>query len=308
MSGAPARLTAVYGAPPAALAPVAPASLQLSPFAIGSTPIDALADASVESLVILAPAGAVERRWVLAHGLRALAANGSLHALALKDRGGARLANELKAFGCAPVNASAKAHFRLCRTRRPAEPARLAAAIAEGALQRHSRLGLWTQPGIFAWDRIDPGSALLLAQPWRPKGRGVDMGCGLGVLGQALLASPAIDCLLLVDLDRRALEAAKRNVADRRASFLQHDLRQAVAGLIDIDFAIMNPPFHDRGAEDRPLGRQFVTSAAAMLRKGGVLRLVANVALAYERPLGEAFADVRMLACEGGYKVLEAVR
>ena len=38
------------------------------------------------------------------------------------------------------------------------------------------------------------------------------------------------------------------------------------------------------GPEDRGLGAGFVATAADMLRPGGVLRMVANVALPYEEP------------------------
>jgi 16S rRNA (guanine1207-N2)-methyltransferase len=69
----------------------------------------------------------------------------------------------------------------------------------------------------------------------------------------------------------------------------------------------MNPPFHDGGAEDRSLGRAFVDSAATMLKPGGVLRMVANVALPYESLLADRFSRVIQLARAEGYKVLEAV-
>jgi 16S rRNA (guanine1207-N2)-methyltransferase len=69
----------------------------------------------------------------------------------------------------------------------------------------------------------------------------------------------------------------------------------------------MNPPFHDGGAEDRNLGQAFVATAADMLRPGGVLRMVANVALPYETLLAARFAKVTELARADGYKVFEAI-
>jgi 16S rRNA (guanine1207-N2)-methyltransferase len=68
----------------------------------------------------------------------------------------------------------------------------------------------------------------------------------------------------------------------------------------------MNPPFHDGGAQDRDLGQAFVATAAEMLKPGGVLRMVANVALPYETILTGRFAKVTQLARAEGYKVLEA--
>jgi len=200
---------------------------------------------------------------------------------------------------------SAKRHHRICRCARPATPTGLEAAIILGGLQPAASLGLVSQPGIFSWDRLDPGSALLIAQPWDPTGSGADLGCGAGVLARKVLASPDVRALTLIDIDRRALTAARANIDDARAQFLQHDLRLPPKGLTGLDFAIMNPPFHDGGVEDRQLGQALVASAAAMLKKGGVLRLVANVALPYENILTANFAKVRLIIREGGYKVLE---
>ena len=296
---------AVYGHPPTALAPVAADAVQTSPLVIGASTLEALSDKTLSRFAILAPAGTLERRYVLAHALRVLSAGGELIALAPKTRGGARLAAELSAFGC-DVRQNAKAHHRICRAMRPQAPVGLEAAIAAGGPQWIPALDLWSQPGIFSWDRVDSGTALLLGQPWTPAGNGADLGCGVGLLARQILHLDAVTSLRLIDIDARAIVAAQRNITDARASFRQHDLRQAPA--TGLDFVIMNPPFHEGGAEDRRLGRQFVETAAAMLKPGGVLRLVANVALPYESTLSDNFAEVRLVAREGGYKVLEGVK
>ena len=118
----------------------------------------------------------------------------------------------------------------------------------------------------------------------------------MGVLALALLAAaPKVTALALVDIDRRAIEAARRNVDDPRARFLQADLREPAPSLSNLDFVVMNPPFHDGGEEDRGLGQAFVRRAAASLRRGGLLRLVANIGLPYEATLADAFDQLRRL-------------
>jgi 16S rRNA (guanine1207-N2)-methyltransferase len=121
------------------------------------------------------------------------------------------------------------------------------------------------------------------------------------------LAAPAVSALTLIDIDRRAISAARRNVVDPRADFLQADVR-AAAGPSALDFVIMNPPFHDEGAADSALGVAFVRRAAQMLRPGGVCRLVANVALPYEAALKVHFKRVAPLGQAHGYKLIEAQR
>ena len=97
-------------------------------------------------------------------------------------------------------------------------------------------------------------------------------------------------------------------MGDPRASFLQADLREPAPSLSSLDFVVMNPPFHDGGEEDRGLGQAFVRRAAAALRRGGALRLVANIGLPYEATLAESFDQLRRLEQSGGYKVLEGRR
>jgi 16S rRNA (guanine1207-N2)-methyltransferase len=213
----------------------------------------------------------------------------------------------LQAFGC-EVSEQALRHQRLCVCVRPVAAVGVEATIAEGGLQLAPKLGLISQPGVFSWDRPDPGSVLLAGHLDRLAGHGADLGCGVGVLALAVLADPAVTALTLVDLDRRALDAARRNVADPRAQFLQADLREPTPSLTDLDFVVMNPPFHDGGEEDRGLGQSFIQRAAAVLRRGGVLRLVANIGLPYEATLAGAFDQMRRLEQGGGYKVLEARR
>jgi 16S rRNA (guanine1207-N2)-methyltransferase len=228
-------------------------------------------------------------------------------ALAPKDRGGTRLAKELAGFGCAATD-QPRRHHRICSLDRPPEPTGIAEAIDEGAPRHVDNLALCTQPGIFSWDRLDPGTALLLANLPPLKGRGADFGCGLGILSRAVLGSEAVTALTLLEIDRRAVEMARRNVADPRVTILWSDIRTAGAVPDRLDFVVTNPPFHDGGIEDQALGRTFIARAAESLRPGGTLWLVANAHLPYEAALREAFRSVSVTAQAGGYRAFEARR
>ncbi|MBW8303004.1 MAG: class I SAM-dependent methyltransferase [Brevundimonas sp.] len=297
--------TLLYGRPPAVVdAPGA--AVQPSPLIPGSTALESVAEGSADAVMIYAPPGVLERRHTLALALRALKPGGRLDVMAPKDKGGSRLKKELTAFGV-EVGESAKAHHRRCVVIRPDTLTGIDAAIEAGAPRLVPGLDAWSQPGIFAWDRVDAGT-MLLAQTLPPlKGAGADLGCGYGALATVVLGSPAVTSLRLIDLDRRAIEAARRNVEDPRATFDWADAR-TVEAAGDLDFVVMNPPFHDGGAEDRRLGQAFIRQAAAMLKKGGVLWLVANRHLPYEADITAAFKRSQPLADKGGYKVIEAVK
>lgn len=295
----------LYGRPPAVFDPPSDA-LQTSPLIPGATALEDVAPGSVDLVVIYAPPGALERRAVLAHALRALKPGGRLDAMAPKDKGGARLKKELEGFGLSVMD-EPRAHHRRCHATVDAPPAGLNEAIEAGAARRVSDTGLWSRPGVFAWDRIDAGTAMLAGLLPPMKGAGADLGCGVGVLSLAVLTSTAVTKLSGIDLDRRAVEAARLNVTDPRATFEQADARTlAAAG--DLDFVVMNPPFHDGGQEDRHLGQAFVRKAADLLKKGGTLWMVANRHLPYEADLSAAFRRVRVVDESAGYKVFEATK
>jgi 16S rRNA (guanine1207-N2)-methyltransferase len=297
----------VYGAPPAALAEVPSGAVQCSPQHPGAVDLADLEDASLASAVMLAPPGTLERRHALAQVLRTLRPGGTLTVLAPKDAGGSRLVGDLAHFGCA-AGSTAKAHHRICVIQRPAELTGIDTAIYEGGLQELPDTDLWSQPGIFSWDRLDPGSALLLQNLPLLQGRGADFGCGNGMLAVAILASQEIKHLTLIDNDRRALAAAELNVADERAAYLWADIRASTALPTGLDFIVMNPPFHVGPDEDRSLGLTFIRKAAACLTKGGVLWLTANRHLPYEAEMLPQFAEMTQVVSSQGFKVYKATK
>lgn len=170
-----------------------------------------------------------------------------------------------------------------------------------------------SRPGVFAWNRIDPASALLAAQlPTDLSGDGADLGAGWGYLALASLQrNPGIRRLDLYEAEARALDLARANLAAAAPSaeldFLWHDV---TAGLPrSYDFIVSNPPFHAHDRADRPeLGQRFIEVAAQALRPGGRLYLVANRHLPYEAAFATHFRDVRVLAQQDGFKAIEARR
>lgn len=296
----------VFGAPHPDLADIPAGAQQFSPLVPGAGALENVSPASLTGFIVAAPPGTLERRYVLALAMRALQAGAPLTVMAPKEKGGNRIAKELAAFGCA-VETSSRRHQRICVTARPAQLGEAVdEALKAGGPQRVEALGLWSQPGIFSWDRIDSGSALLLSVLPAFSGRGADLGCGIGLLARAVLASPAVTRLELIDIDRRAITAARHNIEDARIAFHWADARKLQT--TGLDFIVMNPPFHEDGVEDKALGQAFVQRAQQMLRDGGVLWLVANRHLPYEALLAGSFSSVTLRADGNGFKVYEATK
>ena len=109
--------TLLYGRPPVVFDPPGDAT-QTSPLIPDSAALEAQEPSSADSVMIYAPPGVLERRYVLALALKALKVGGRLDVMAPKDKGGSRLAKELKAFGV-EVAETAKAHHRRCIVIRP---------------------------------------------------------------------------------------------------------------------------------------------------------------------------------------------
>ncbi|MDX2290023.1 MAG: class I SAM-dependent methyltransferase [Hyphomicrobiaceae bacterium] len=297
-------IEAVYGSIPDELVEVPPSAVQCAPRVPGARLLSDMAPGSLARLVMYAPPSTIERRHEIALALRALAPGAALTVVAANSKGGNRLADEVAAFGCA-IAASHRRKHRIIDTQRPEHPSRLDDALASGLPRLLSEMDLWTQPGLFSWDRLDPGSALLATHLPTLSGRGADLGCGIGVLARAVRQrSPEVASITLIDIDARALDMALRNVPGTGVTTLWADVRTARNLPTLLDFVVMNPPFHDGGAEDRALGQVFIAKAAGMLRPGGVLWLTANRHLPYEATLKTHFASVTPVADGGGYKIV----
>ena len=167
-----------------------------------------------------------------------------------------------------------------------------------------------SRPGVFSWDRVDVGTALLIDHlPTGLSGAAADLGAGIGALAHALLLrNPGLSALDLYEADARALALARHNLADMTAPvprFVWHDVAQGLE--VRYDHIVTNPPFHALGRDDRQdLGQRFIEVAAQSLTPGGTLWLVANRHLAYESVLGQHFSCVTVLAQRSGFKIIKA--
>ncbi|CAG0976712.1 MAG: class I SAM-dependent methyltransferase [Rhizobiaceae bacterium] len=194
--------------------------------------------------------------------------------------------------------------------RRPADVAEAVAALRGGNERRPMDGRFVAAPGMFSHEAIDAGSRLLAQSlPADLSGAVADFCAGWGYLAaEVVRRCPSIAQIDLYEADFESLEAAKANLAGFAATrFFWHDLAaEPVAERYNA--IVMNPPFHRGRAAEPGLGRDMIRAAAAALRPGGRLFMVANRELPYEAALDELFADWRETAREGGFKTFAAKR
>lgn len=166
--------------------------------------------------------------------------------------------------------------------------------------------GFQTLPGVFSADGIDRGSALLVAAlPDGLKGRVADLGAGWGYLSRAILDRPGVRECHVVEAEIDALNCARVNLTDPRAVFHWADATQWKAPTA-LDVVVMNPPFHVGRDADPALGIAFLGAAARLLHPQGVLWLVANRHLPYDRALTTLFRDVADVGGDAAFRVIRA--
>ena len=262
-----------------------------------------------DAVLVLGSKNPVETLYFIGRALELPGKDGLLVCAAANDAGGKRLKGDLKSAGLSPLGLSKhKSQVVWAIGGAAKAPEWVSAGQVRSVLDGR----FVSQPGIFGWDRVDAGSALLagVLPDGIFRGAGADFGCGYGYLAADILArQPKVKRLYCLDADYRAVEAARANLADKGTAekyFGWADLTQRQKDLPALDFVVMNPPFHEGKNAQYSIGIDCIKTAAASLKKGGWLWMVANAHLPYETALDTCFAAVEKVTEEQGFKVFHA--
>jgi 16S rRNA (guanine1207-N2)-methyltransferase len=211
---------------------------------------------------------------------------------------------------CGPIQTlAARGHGRILAAVRPAEVQLLRASLAAWRtvlpLEVAGTVRQWvTYPGVFAAQRIDAGSALLVeALPALAPGcRVLDYGCGSGAIAAGVHCAQAAAVVAMLDNDTIALEAARENVPGARPM-----LADGIAGG-PFDLIVSNPPLHAGVAEQHGFLHGLIARAPAFLAPAGCLQIVVQRRVALDRLFAQHFAATSVVAENGRYRVWRASR
>ncbi len=164
-------------------------------------------------------------------------------------------------------------------------------------------------PGIFSYDKLDEGTALLLRVLVIPPGAQVlDVGCGYGILGM-YAASHGSEWVDLVDNNLLAIASAKENIRLNKianAKVFPSDLLNSI-GKNKYTLILSNPPFHTGQAVDYQVAQTMILNSRQALAPGGQLILVANKFIRYDRLMQQIYGNIICLKETGKYHVLASL-
>lgn len=174
-------------------------------------------------------------------------------------------------------------------------------------------LHLQTCPGIFSWEKIDQGTAILLKHLQVESGSYAwDVGCGYGILGLTVAFAGA-KTVVMSDVNTLAVDYAQMNakinqLSDRVMIFPAADLNlpRIVGVPSKFDLILSNPAFHQGRKVDKSMADQIITKLPSLLKPGGRLLLVANRFLNYDSSLRLISKQVTKLAEDNYFHVIEA--
>lgn len=167
-----------------------------------------------------------------------------------------------------------------------------------------------TDTAVFSRDRIDFGSALLIgALQLGPADTVLDMGCGYGPIGMAAARLVPQGKVYMVDVNERAADLARRNLAENGVTNAEVRVGDALAPVtgIEFDHVVTNPPIR----AGKAVIYRMIDEAHASLKPGGSIWVVIQTkqgAPSMKKRLREVFGDVEDVEREAGFHVFRSIK
>jgi 16S rRNA (guanine1207-N2)-methyltransferase len=175
-------------------------------------------------------------------------------------------------------------------------------------------LNFYSKPGVFGWDKMDEGSALLVAAAEKYFAAAdiqptslLDLGCGYGYLTLMTRYWPLV-WRVATDSNAAAVVAMCANAEHYALSVdvIADDVGRSLQEYFDV--IVCNPPFHRGFATADDLTDTFLQQAARLLHAQGVALFVVNAFIPIEQKAARYFSAVTVLENNRAYKVIAVNR
>jgi 16S rRNA G1207 methylase RsmC len=166
------------------------------------------------------------------------------------------------------------------------------------------RLKFETSTGVFSYKRVDTGTRAFLGLVKIPeKGRILDLGCGWGAIGIFVAATHPGACVVMTDINKRAVWLASENIRLNKVS-AEARWGNLYEPVIDMKFdtILTNPPI----SAGRNLIVEAINEAPDHLCDRGTLQLVARTSKGgrtISRIMERVFGNVNEVGKKSGYRV-----
>ena len=164
--------------------------------------------------------------------------------------------------------------------------------------------------GVFATNRIDEGTALLLTHlpPIKADARYADLCCGTGIIGLSLLQKGATQ-VDFSDEYKPALNNTEYNLRQLQGAmqtncFWQDGMQHAAPQSYDAIFC--NPPFHEQNVVTEHIALRLFVQARNSLKPGASLYVVCNRHLNYLPRLKQLFKSAHIISQHPKFMVIKA--
>ena len=165
---------------------------------------------------------------------------------------------------------------------------------------------------LFSREKLDIGTRFFLEQlPQGDYRRILDLGCANGIIGIAAKKLNPAAALIFSDESAMAVQSAQTNYEayfpGEQAKYVWTNCyeNQEAASL---DLVLCNPPFHQGNTLGDHIAWQMFNDAHHALRPGGLIRVIGNSHLRYERTLEKIFGNHRVVARNPKFTIVDAER
>lgn len=170
---------------------------------------------------------------------------------------------------------------------------------------KKNRLNFVSKPGLFGWQQIDKGSALLaetLNSDLIKDQTVLDLGCGYGYLS-IVTSKLKPTSITATDNNATAIAAAKKNFAMHAipGEVIIDNCAENIAQ--EFDLILCNPPFHQNFKTESSLTDRFISSLHSHLKEDGELRVVVNAFIPFAQKAEALFSEINCIKETPQFKV-----